>query len=154
MTALFTVLIDHHLGAWLLLAAVCLAVEIHTGSGWLLWPCAAAGVTALVALSPIAGWGVESAAFAGLTLMFTVAGRGWMARRHVVHDGPDLNDQAALLVGSVGEVSTPFENGRGRVFVSGKDWAAELDPAADAPVGASIRVLALASSSRLKVARA
>jgi membrane protein implicated in regulation of membrane protease activity len=154
MMALFTFLVEHHLAVWILLAAACLAVEIHTGSGWLLWPCVAAGVTALIAVSPLAGWGVEAAVFAGLTLVFTVAGRRWMTHRHVVHDGPDLNNQAALLVGSVGEVSTPFENGRGRVFVSGKDWAAELDPAVEAPVGAPIRVLALASSSRLKVARA
>ncbi len=144
----------HPAEVWGALAALFLVVELATGSGWLLWPCAAAALAALVALWPPSTWPAELLLFAVLTVVFTVIGRRWMARRRAGEHAGDLNDQSAQLVGRIGEVSAPFEQGRGRVFVSGKDWAADIEPPAEAPVGASVKVLALLSSSRLKVARA
>jgi membrane protein implicated in regulation of membrane protease activity len=40
---------------------------------------------------------------------------------------PDLNDPLQRLIGQRGQVLSTFEQGRGRVFVDGKDWAAETD---------------------------
>ena len=37
----------HPFGAWIALAAALLALEVATGSGWLLWPSASAAVTAV-----------------------------------------------------------------------------------------------------------
>jgi len=63
--------------------------------------------------------------FAALTLITTFAARRLV--RQVQPDGADLNDRTTRLVGLTGEVVAPFVEGRGRVFVDGAEWPAELE---------------------------
>ena len=51
MDALMTLYADHGLWFWMGLAAALLAVEVLTGSGWLLWAAAAAAAVGLLGLA-------------------------------------------------------------------------------------------------------
>ena len=146
LTGLYT---NHPFWSWLALAAILLAIEVVTGSGYLLWPSASAGVTAL-----LTGLGLNLpealAVFAGLTIVSTL-----VARRYLPHPfqprGPDINDPAHRIVGHEGRAASAFTGGRGRVFVDGKEWAAELEGAQELAVGADVKVTGLLTGARLKV---
>ncbi|MDB5431480.1 MAG: hypothetical protein JWP35_2596 [Caulobacter sp.] len=117
-------LMTHPFWGWLALGAILLAVELHTGSGWLLWPAAcAAAVALLVAFVPMSG-PVAVLIFAGLTIVSTIISRRMMKP---VPDRSDINDPLVRLVGHHGMAVSAFVNGAGRVFVDGKEWAAETE---------------------------
>ena len=134
--------------AWLALGAALLAAETATGSGYLLWPAASAGVVSVLAfLGAPLGVPGEVLVFAVLTLISTVVARRVWPRQPRASDPPDLNDMALRLVGHEGRAVAA-----GRVFVDGKEWAAEWDDAAGpAPPGAAVRVLAVLGGARLRV---
>lgn len=111
---------------WLALAAVFLAIEVSTGTGWLLWPAASAFVVAVIAQVLHPGLAVEFGLFALLTIASTYLARRYL-RPVLDPKSPDLNDPLQRLIGQRGQVLSTFEQGRGRVFVDGKDWAAETD---------------------------
>ena len=52
----------------------------------------------------------------------------------------DINDPARRLVGQQGEAAAPFKAGLGRVFVDGKEWAAELDGGGDLAAKTKVEV--------------
>ena len=133
---------------WLAFGVLILAVEIAAGTEWLLWPAVSAGVVAvLTAIGLRLGFGVEVAIFAALTLVTTLASRKLLKR---VNPGEaDINDRNTRLVGQRARVTEAFVNGRGRVFISGSDWLAEIEGDAP-PVGDSVVVEAVAGS-KLKV---
>jgi membrane protein implicated in regulation of membrane protease activity len=149
MTGLLEVFADHAFLAWMALAAVFLTIELLTGSGWLLWPAASAAVVGVINAGPDQSLAAQAATFAALTTASTYAGRRWLGRpsRH----GHDPNDPLTRLIGHQGEAATAFEGGRGRVFVDGKEWAAEL--VGDGPLapGGRVEVVALVGGARLKV---
>lgn len=117
-------LLTHPSWGWLALGAILLAAELHTGSGWLLWPAAcAAAVALLVAFVPMSG-PVAVLIFAGLTIVSTIISRRMMKP---VPDRSDINDPLVRLVGHHGLAVSAFVNGAGRVFVDGKEWAAETE---------------------------
>ncbi|UAL10308.1 NfeD family protein [Caulobacter segnis] len=121
----------HPFWVWLAVAAVFLAVEVSTGTGWLLWPAASAFVVGLIAQFVHPGLVVEVGLFAALTIASTLAAKRYL-RPVLEPKNPDLNDPLQRLVGQRGQVLAAFEQGRGRVFVDGKDWAAETDEPAPA----------------------
>ena len=139
----------HPFWVWLAVGAVLLAVEAATGSGYLLWAAAAAAITALFALLRL-GPELELAVFALVTLAAIV-----LARRYLPHPfrprGPDINAPRHRILGHRGSVVAPFDHGHGRVFVDGKEWAAELDDGGELAAGAPVEVTAVVSGSRLKV---
>lgn len=146
LTGLYT---THPFWTWMGLAAVLLAVEVATGSGYLLWPSASAAVTGLLAglgLGPAA----ELLVFAVLTIASTLIARRYLPRPFRPK-GPDINDPAHRIVGHEGQAAGAFTAGRGRVFVDGKEWAAELEGGQDLPAGAGVTVTAVVSGARLKV---
>lgn len=133
---------------WLALGCLILAVEAASGTEWLLWPAVSAGVVAIIALiAPNLGPFVEIALFAVLTLVTSIASRRLIKR--VNPSEPDINDRDARLLGERAEVVQPFVDGRGRVFVSGSEWPADIEGDAP-PVGASVIVDAV-DGPRLKV---
>ncbi len=144
-------LIHEHPGwVWMAFAAVFLTVELATGSGWLLWPAAAAGITAIAVAAFRFNPTTQTLVFALFTVVFTYAGRRWVrARAHSASD--DLNDAAARLIGRLAETASPFHSGSGRVFIDGKEWSAELEGGGAAAKGARVEVIALLGGSRLKV---
>jgi membrane protein implicated in regulation of membrane protease activity len=149
MSLLTDLYATHPLWVWLGLAAALLAAEVATGSGWLLWPAASAGVVAL-----LAGFaGLEAApalaVFAALTIVTT-----FLARRFLPHTllqrGHDINDNVARLVGHQGRAVDAFQHRHGRVFIDGKEWAAELAEDGEVAAGAPVEVVGV-QGARLRV---
>lgn len=112
---------------WAALAAMLLIAEVLSGSGWLLWPAASAGATGLLVAATAIGTPAALLVFAVLTLVSTLAARRIFPRRPRTHDGSDINDNVARLVGHQGRASQAFDGRSGRVAIDGKEWAAELD---------------------------
>ncbi|MGI8839230.1 MAG: NfeD family protein [Caulobacteraceae bacterium] len=139
----------HPFWVWLAVGAVFLAVEVATGSGWMLWPAAAAALVGVVGLFIGVGVGGGIALFAVATLILTYIGRRLL--RRTAPGGADINDARARLIGHRGSASGAFESGLGRVFVDGKEWSAELAGGGPLGAGASIEVTAVLSGARLRV---
>ena len=136
---------------WLAVGALLLALETATGSGYLLWPAAAAGVVALLTLAVRLGLPLEAVIFALLTVASTILARIYWPPRSKEH-GHDLNDRGGRLVGRFGETVGIFAAGRGRVFVDGAEWSAELDGEdVGPPPGARVQILEVIGGGRLKV---
>src|SRR5204863_7993662 len=81
---------------WAALAAALLTIEIITGSGWMLWAAASAGVTA-IAVNWLS-FPMALLLFALLTMASTLAARRYFPRSAVAH-GHHLHDHGARLVG-------------------------------------------------------
>lgn len=141
--------LGHPFWAWLAAAAVLLAAELMTGSGWLLWPAGAAAAVAFVTLAAHQlGLAGQAGIFAILAAVGTLAARPWARGRH---GGHDINDQHDRLVGHAGRAAGDFMGGRGRVLVDGKEWSAELDGSGILAAGSPVTVTAVVGGARLKV---
>ncbi|MBC6983067.1 NfeD family protein [Caulobacter sp. 17J80-11] len=139
----------HPFWVWLTFGAALLAIEAAANTEWLLWPAAAAGLTALFTLLGLRlGAPVELLVFAGLTLLTTLGGRKLVSRVQGV--GHDINDQRLRLIGLAGQAAGPIAAGHGRVFVDGAEWPAELEGGGDLPAGARVTVTNV-SGARLTV---
>jgi membrane protein implicated in regulation of membrane protease activity len=131
-------LLQHPFALWLAIGGVLLAVEVGTGSGWLLWPAASAAVMGLLGLGWHFDFSVQLVIFAILTIVTTLAGRHFFPR---TIGGGDINDTRSRLAGLDGIAAGDFQSGRGRVFVDGKEWAAELEGAASLASGMKVVVI-------------
>jgi inner membrane protein len=137
---------------WAAFAAAILGIEVLTGSGWLLWASASAGVTAVVTAFLDVSVPTALLVFALLTLFSTLLARRYLPQP-LPETGADINDNVARLVGHRGSVVKPFAGRSGRVFIDGKEWAAELDDGESLEAGAAVEVTGVAGA-RLKVRRA
>jgi hypothetical protein len=134
---------------WAGLGAALLAAEVATGSGWLLWPAASAAVVAVLSLILPMEWLVAAGLFSALTIVSSLTARRYL-RPLARHHGHDINDNVARLVGHHGKAVGDFAGRSGRVFIDGKEWAAEMDD--DAPLGAGVAVeVTGVSGARLRV---
>lgn len=149
MTWLAELYVTHPFWIWLAVAAVLLAFEIATTTGWLLWPAGCAVIVALLTFLLKGNFAVELAVFAVLTIASTVLARRYLPR-NASGDGPDINDNIGRLVGHVGMAVSAFENGRGRVFIDGKEWAAVADEGAAPLLEQRVEVIS-ADGATLKV---
>ncbi|MFT3973585.1 MAG: NfeD family protein [Amaricoccus sp.] len=128
---------------WVALAIALGAGEMLTTTTLLLWSALAALGTAVVfwASGP-AGWPVQVATFAVLSILITVAGRLVLARRRPAIAGSSLNRRAEQLVGRDGEVLA-FDGIEGRIVIDGVPWRARLEGALPMPaVGDRVRIVA------------
>jgi membrane protein implicated in regulation of membrane protease activity len=141
-------LLQNPLALWLVIAALLLAFEVGTGSGWLLWPAGSAAVTGLAALVLHVDLQMQLVVFAALTIATTLAGRRFFPRAGA--PGGDINDTSTRLVGSDGVGVEDFQGGQGRVFVDGKEWAAELEGGGPLAAGAKVVVIDV-GGAQLKV---
>ena len=141
-------LVQNPLALWLVIAAVMLAFEVGTGSGWLLWPTGSAALTGMAASAFQLDLQLQLVVFALLTIVTTLAGRRFFPPTSAV--GGDINDTSTRLVGSEGVTAEDFQDGRGRVFVDGKEWAAELENDGVLAAGATVVVTGV-GGSRLTV---
>ena len=64
-------------------------------------------------------------------------------------DGPDINDRDSRLVGQRARVVETFVSGRGRVFISGAEWPAEI--VGEAPIEGQDVVVMRVNGSLLTV---
>ena len=149
MPALDGLYLTHPAWAWAAGAAGLFAVEVASGSGWLLWPAASAGLVAVLVAFTRLPTPIAVLIFVVLTIVSTATARRYFPRG-VADEGHDINDTSARLVGREGRVTTAFQAGLGRVFVDGKEWAAELAEGEALEAGARVTVTAVAGA-RLKV---
>jgi membrane protein implicated in regulation of membrane protease activity len=133
----------HPFWVWLAAAAIFLAVEVATGSGWLLWPAASAGLVGLLTLVVQPGAPAEVGLFALLAIATTYLARKYLRPALDGPTSPDLNDPALRLIGRDGEVVGAFEHGRGRVFADGKEWAAVAEDGAQPAAGQKVTVISI-----------
>ena len=131
-------LLQNPFALWLAIGGVLLAVEVGTGSGWLLWPAASAAVMGLVGLVWHFDLNMQLVIFAVLTIFTTLAGRHFFPRAAV---GGDINDTRTRLAGLDGVAAGDFKGGQGRVFVDGKEWAAQLEGGASLASGMRVIVV-------------
>ena len=134
---------------WLAIGVILLAVEAAFSTEWLLWPAVSAGVVAVVtALGLPLGLLGEMLLFALLTVAATLASRRLIQRVNP-SAVPDINARDSRLIGQRAQVTQAFVNGRGRVFVSGSEWIAEIDGAA--PLAGESVIVEGFEGSRLRV---
>lgn len=126
MDAFLTFYAAHGLWIWMGLAAGLLAIEILTGSGWLLW--AAASAAAIGTLGAVITLPLTTAllGFAILTIVSTLLARRYMPR--TTAPGADINDNVARLLGQRGAAVSA-----GRVAIDGKEWPAVSEDGALKP---------------------
>lgn len=142
---------DQPFWLWAGLAAGLLAAEIATGSGWLLWASASAAVTAVAVALLGPSHPTAILIFAALTIASTLLARRYLPRAAEAPGG-DINDNVARLIGHRGSAVSTFQQRAGRVFVDGKEWAAELEDGEALDAGASVEVVGV-DGARLKVRR-
>lgn len=147
LTALYAA---HPFWVWIAIGGALLAVEVATGSGWLLWPAAAAGIVALAVA--YGGLDLSQAAlvFALLTISLALLARRYVPKSLLRHPAADINDNIGRLIGHQGRVVGAFKGRSGRVFIDGKEWAAELDEGEALEAGARVEVIGVAGA-HLKV---
>ena len=134
---------------WLALGVILLAIESAFSTEWLLWPAVSAGVVAVVtALGLPLGLLGEFLLFAVLTVAATLLSRRLIQRVNPA-DSPDINARDSRLIGQRAQVVQAFVDGRGRVFVSGAEWVAEIEGAA--PLAGESVIVEGFDGPRLKV---
>lgn len=143
---------DHPFWVWAGLAAALLAIEVMTGTGWLLWAAASAAVTGAVVGLLDVSVPATLLLFAALTIASTLLARRYLPRS-VPAAGGDINDNIARLVGHRGSAVGAFAGRAGRVFIDGKEWAAELVEGQGLEAGALVEVVGV-SGAVLTVRRA
>lgn len=141
--------ISHAAWIWAALAAALLAIEAATGSGWLLWTAASAGIVAVVEGFVGPPLAATVMLFAALTIASTLMARRYFPRR-LTDPAHDINDNVGRLVGHEGRAATAFRAGAGRVLIDGKEWPAELEAGETLAAGARVKVAGV-SGVRLKV---
>jgi membrane protein implicated in regulation of membrane protease activity len=134
---------------WIAIGGIFLVTELLTNSGWLLWPAGAAAAAAVTVRFAHLNWLEQIVLFAVVTVAATYLGRRFM--RPAPKSDVDINDLAPRLIGKEGEATSVFTGGRGRVFVDGKEWAAELDGDGDLAARAKVVVTEIVGGARLKV---
>ena len=134
---------------WLAIGVLLLAVEAASSTEWLLWPAVSAGVVAVVtALGLPLGFLGELVLFAALTVATTLMSRKLIQRVNP-SDAPDINARDVRLIGQRAQVVQAFVDGRGRVFVSGSEWQAEIE--GSAPLAGESVIVDGIEGSKLKV---
>jgi hypothetical protein len=141
-------LLQNPFALWLAVGGMLLAVEVGTGSGWLLWPAASAAAMGLLGLVFHFELNMQLVIFAILTIVTTLAGRRFFPQ--AVLTGGDINDTRSRMAGLDGVAAGDFEGRSGRVFVDGKEWAAELEGGASLASGERVVVVGV-EGSRLTV---
>lgn len=142
-------LLQNPLALWMVIGAILLALEVGTGSGWLLWPAGSAALTGVAAVTFNIDLHTQLVIFAILTIATTLAGRHFFPRAEHAAGG-DINDTSGRLAGTEGVAAESFQAGLGRVFVDGKEWAAELEGGGALASGAKVVVIGV-GGSRLTV---
>lgn len=146
MPDLYALYVAHPFWAWIALGGAILALEVATGSGWLLWPAAAAAVVALAAAYGGLDLSQACLVFALLTISFVLLARRYLPKSLFQPSSGGVNDNIGRLVGHQGRVVAAFRDRTGRVFIDGKEWAAELDQGDSLEAGSRVEVTGVAGA--------
>jgi hypothetical protein len=140
----------HPFWIWIALGGVFLIVELMIGSGWALWPAGAAAVTGVATIIWPMGWAYQVVLFVAVAIAATYLGRRLLPPASG-SKGVDINDPTPRLVGHYGEAAAAFRAGIGRVFIDGKEWAAELEGGGDLAAKSKVEVTKILGGARLRV---
>jgi len=110
---------------WFALAVGLLIAELSTGTLWLLWPAASAGLVGLAANAPLAPKGPGAwLLFAGLTLVLAAAARSMGIKHKDQKPDERAFNTTDNFVGKPVKALAAFDNGLGRVRLGDTDWSA------------------------------
>jgi inner membrane protein len=140
----------HPFWLWIALGGVFLIAELMTGSGWALWPAGAAAATGVATIIWPMTWPYQVVLFVAVAIVATYLGRRFLPPAGRGKDG-DINDPSRRLVGQQCETAAAFKAGVGRVFIDGKEWAAELEGGGDLAAKSKVEVTEILGGTRLKV---
>jgi inner membrane protein len=140
MAAILDLYAGNTFWVWAGLAAGLLAIEVMSGSGWLLWASASAAAAGAAAAGLSLPLSTAVLVFALLTLTSTLLARRYLPPS-AASEGGDINDNHARLVGQRAAATQAFKNGAGRVSIDGKEWPADLEAGGALAAGAAVEVV-------------
>src|SRR5436309_2506589 len=114
MVDLHQLYLTHPFWSWMAFAAALLAIEVATGSGWMLWPAGSAAVVAVLVVYAGLDLGQAALVFALLTISSALLARRYLPKSLFHHPpGADINDQVGRLLGHQGHAVSAFRRRSG-----------------------------------------
>jgi membrane protein implicated in regulation of membrane protease activity len=135
---------------WLAFGLALLVAELSTGTTYLLWPAVAAWLTGLMMLFFPLGFPAQLTIFAIVTLTTSLTGRQYLRGRWLQSGDATLNDAASQLIGQVGAVAQPIEQGIGQIRLGDTVWRAASED--ELGLGEAVEVIGVEGAT-LKVRR-
>ena len=133
---------------WWIAAGVLLILELTAPGVFFMFLAAAAVIVGVLDTALSLGWQIELTLFAGFSLIFVLAGRPFLKRRHLFDsDRPNLNQRMYDHVGKNFVLAEPVVDGKGRLRIEDTIW--ELR-GPDLPQGARVKVTGV-DGMRLKI---
>lgn len=124
---------------WAITAVLCLITELLTGGFFLM--CFAIGAAVAAIISPIAGFNVQLAVFAVVSVLCIFFVRPF-AIRYLHNDDEKRVSNADAILGAYGIVSQTIEpGGFGRVAIDGDDWKAQSEDGVEIGRGEKVVVV-------------
>lgn len=112
---------------WGLIGLGLVALELVTGTTYILWPAVAAlAMAAWVFFLPLS-WEMQFILFFVLSTVLLVVGHFYLKPLMKSGEPSDLNDPGRTMLGRRVVAFTDFENGHGRVTVGDTQWKASTD---------------------------
>ena len=128
--------------AWIAGGLALLGIELMVPGAFAIWAGLAALAVGVITLADLSvgwwGWQGQVTVFAALSLLFAFAGKRTLDYGASAEDDGDLNNPARRLVGRVGALADPIENGEGRMKLGDTFWRVQ---GPDMPVGTRVRVV-------------
>lgn len=140
--------------SWLALAAVLFAIELTTGTAYLLWLSAAAVMTALYVALPLpSGIALELVVFGVFAIASTMVGQRYFKPGAIKSDQPNLNDPERQHLGARTIAVGDFAGGVGRVSLGDTQWSAQTTDGSSPTDGAGLKVVSVDGTTlRVKAA--
>jgi inner membrane protein len=145
------------LGAWrwLALAAILFAIEMSTGTAYLLWLSAAAALTAaFVALPGQTSFAVELAMFGAFSIASTLIGQKFFKPVAIESDQPDINNPMQRHLGAHVVAIGNFAGGEGRVSLGDTQWSAQTPDGTNPNDGDGLKVVGVEGTTLRVAAKA
>lgn len=123
---------------WAITAVLCLITELLTGGFFLM--CFAIGAAVATIISPIAGFNLQLAVFAVVSVLCIFFVRPFAIR--YLHNDEKRVSNADAILGAYGIVSQTIETGGfGRVAIDGDDWKAQSEDGGEIDRGEKVIVV-------------
>lgn len=131
---------------WGLLGLGLVALELVTGTTYILWPAVAAlAMSAWVFFLPLS-WEMQFILFFILSTALLVVGHLYLKPLMKSGEPSDLNDPGRTMLGRRVTAFTDFENGNGRVTVGDTQWKASTE-SDDPKIGDALVITAVAGAT-------
>ena len=131
---------------WGLLGISLVALELITGTTYILWPAVAALVLSVLVFFLPLSWELQFVIFFILSTVLLVVGHLYL--RPIMKSGEpsDLNDPSRSMLGRRVVAFTDFENGHGRVTVGDTQWKSSTE-SEDPKIGDALVIIAVAGAT-------